>query len=98
MLSCDHYETCGEKKRASFFFLFFFPRHSVSIVWWRHYDDTAAKPAAKDKYAIVLSSRHGQVPRDLGLIVVKIFFYSLYILEDFRMCACVLFRREGLGE
>lgn len=70
MLSCDHYETCGEKKRGSFFF----PRHSVSFVWWRHHDDSAAKPAAKDKYAIVLSSRHGQVPRDLGLIVVKVFF------------------------
>lgn len=69
----------------------------MSFVWWRRHYGIAVKPAAKDKYAIVSSSRHGQVPRDLGLIVVKVFLLIIYIFEDFRMCACVeVFKGKGL--
>lgn len=40
--------------------------------------------SCEDKYAIVSLTRHGQEPRDLGLIVVR-FFYSLF----FRFLECV---------
>lgn len=56
-------------KSAEVFFFFPTPGHLLGGTPWR-----CSEASCEDKYAIVSSSRHGQVPRDLGLIVVKIFF------------------------